>query len=291
MHRDVKPENILIDERRHIKLVSKIFVNSFRLYLTSFSQIDFGDAKQYEDDVFDFSWEYGDSASTATQPIRDNHKEIEDGEWSVIKRQQSEPDAATAEQVDFEAQEDAFEDTFDQFDGPGVGRRDTFVGTPLYVSPEMLHETISLPASDLWALGCIIYRMHVGRVPFEDRSETGTFDKILNRQLEFPAEANLDEATKDIIDNLLQINPKRRLGSGRPGGPNDLNALKCHEYFASIDFDTLASQPSPLQDIPGQIVEDSQCEITKSATTLVKEQQNLIVREGLLMRKNEFRIE
>ena len=41
-------------------------------------------------------------------------------------------------------------------------RSDTFVGTPLYVSPEMLEDTKSTPASDLWALGCIIYRMHAG---------------------------------------------------------------------------------------------------------------------------------
>ena len=37
------------------------------------------------------------------------------------------------------------------------GRRGTFVGTPLYVSPEMLKDNISTPGSDLWALGCIIY--------------------------------------------------------------------------------------------------------------------------------------
>lgn len=95
------------------------------------------------------------------------------------------------------------EDNFDMMDGPGMNRRDTFVGTPLYVSPEMLHETKSLPASDLWALGCIIYRMHTGNVPFEDRSETGTFEMILNRQLTFPTEANLSEDTKDLIDKLL----------------------------------------------------------------------------------------
>jgi serine/threonine protein kinase len=35
--------------------------------------------------------------------------------------------------------------------------RGTFVGTPLYVSPEMLEDNVALPASDLWALGCIIY--------------------------------------------------------------------------------------------------------------------------------------
>ena len=82
----------------------------------------------------------------------------------------------------------------------GGDRRDTFVGTPLYVSPEMLEETKSTPASDLWALGCIIYRMHVGKTPFEDQTEVKTFEKILNRDLTFPPEADLDENTQNIID-------------------------------------------------------------------------------------------
>lgn len=37
-------------------------------------------------------------------------------------------------------------------------RGDSFVGTPLYVSPEMLNHNIACYASDLWALGCILYQ-------------------------------------------------------------------------------------------------------------------------------------
>lgn len=77
------------------------------------------------------------------------------------------------------------------------------MGTPLYVSPEMLEDTTSTPASDLWALGCIIYRMHTGKAPFEDETESMTFERILKRELNFPEEAKLSDDAKDLIDTLL----------------------------------------------------------------------------------------
>jgi len=46
-------------------------------------------------------------------------------------------------------------------------RRGTFVGTPLYVSPEMLDDNLALPASDLWALGVMVFSMHTGNMPFD----------------------------------------------------------------------------------------------------------------------------
>lgn len=45
-------------------------------------------------------------------------------------------------------------------------RDGTFVGTPLYVAPEMLDGNFSGRFTDIWALGCIIYQMHVGSTPF-----------------------------------------------------------------------------------------------------------------------------
>lgn len=41
-------------------------------------------------------------------------------------------------------------------------RAGTFVGTPLYVAPEMLEYNSSGRYTDLWALGCIIYQLLVG---------------------------------------------------------------------------------------------------------------------------------
>ena len=45
-------------------------------------------------------------------------------------------------------------------------RKGTFVGTAYYVSPEMLKDNNAFPASDLWALGCIIFKMLYGIHPF-----------------------------------------------------------------------------------------------------------------------------
>lgn len=45
--------------------------------------------------------------------------------------------------------------------------RGSFVGTPLYVSPEMLEDNLALPASDLWALGVMVFSMHTGKLPFD----------------------------------------------------------------------------------------------------------------------------
>lgn len=45
--------------------------------------------------------------------------------------------------------------------------RADFVGTPLYVSPEMLQENLSACSGDIWALGCIIFQMITGDVPFK----------------------------------------------------------------------------------------------------------------------------
>ena len=55
------------------------------------------------------------------------------------------------------------------------GPRESFVGTPLYVAPEMLTDCVAVPATDLWALGCIIFRMHTGEYPFTAKGNQGLF--------------------------------------------------------------------------------------------------------------------
>lgn len=49
---------------------------------------------------------------------------------------------------------------------PGVRRTVSFVGTADYLAPETLENTSCSCAVDLWALGCVVYQMLVGKTPF-----------------------------------------------------------------------------------------------------------------------------
>jgi serine/threonine protein kinase len=58
------------------------------------------------------------------------------------------------------------------------------VGTPLYMSPEVLRGEGHAFASDVWSLGCMLYELAMLRSPFEERSLTldRLFAKIVKGQ-------------------------------------------------------------------------------------------------------------
>jgi serine/threonine protein kinase len=63
--------------------------------------------------------------------------------------------------------------------------------------------------SDLWAIGCILYMMVIGRPPFEGSSVKTTVDNIKNGNFKLPSSLSPD--CKDLILRLLTYNPKMRI--------------------------------------------------------------------------------
>lgn len=94
-------------------------------------------------------------------------------------------------------------------------KRNTFVGTAEYVSPEVLNDSEVGPETDLWALGCIIYQMYTGQSPFRDKTDYLVFRKILEGSLTIPVELPIEAA--NLIKSLLIADPLKRLGSGCQG--------------------------------------------------------------------------
>ena len=61
----------------------------------------------------------------------------------------------------------------------GSGVKD-FVGTPEFVSPEVLKDEPASAAADMWGLGVIVFQLLAGRVPFTAASEWLIFQIILD---------------------------------------------------------------------------------------------------------------
>uniref|UniRef100_A0A8C1MT06 3-phosphoinositide-dependent protein kinase 1 n=1 Tax=Cyprinus carpio TaxID=7962 RepID=A0A8C1MT06_CYPCA len=119
-------------------------------------------------------------------------------------------------------------------------RANSFVGTAQYVSPELLTEKSACKSSDLWALGCIIYQLVAGLPPFRAGNEYLIFQKIIKLEYEFPEK--FFTKAKDLVQRLLSLDPRKRLGCEEMGG---FNPLKGHMFFETISWENLPVQTPP----------------------------------------------
>lgn len=132
-------------------------------------------------------------------------------------------------------------------------KRKTFVGTAQYVSPEILTGRGSFRASDLWAIGCILYQMMTGMPPFHCQYESLIFQKI--QKLEYSFHEGFDENAKDLIQKLLVIEPMDRIGAK---DTTFYSSIRAHPFFEGLDFDNLpnSTPPSIAPFVPEQDTQD-----------------------------------
>ena len=90
-------------------------------------------------------------------------------------------------------------------------RRRSLCGTPNYIAPEILDgKTGHSFEVDIWSVGIIIYILLIGKPPFETNNVKETYKRIRLRNYSFPQNAKISEPAKELIQNILVLEPHKR---------------------------------------------------------------------------------
>uniref|UniRef100_A0A670HUT4 Rho-associated protein kinase 2 n=1 Tax=Podarcis muralis TaxID=64176 RepID=A0A670HUT4_PODMU len=134
-----------------------------------------------------------------------------------------------------------------KMDETGMVRCDTAVGTPDYISPEVLKsqggDGYYGRECDWWSVGVFLYEMLVGDTPFYADSLVGTYSKIMDHKnsLHFPEDVEISKQAKDLICAFLT---DREVRLGRSG----VEEIKSHPFFKhdQWDWDNIRDTAAPV---------------------------------------------
>jgi 3-phosphoinositide dependent protein kinase-1 len=90
----------------------------------------------------------------------------------------------------------------------GTSKKNSFVGTAEYCSPELLNDRAASYSSDIWAIGCILYQLIAGKPPFKGSNEYQTFQKII--KLEYSIPDDFPAPARNIVEQILNLTPESR---------------------------------------------------------------------------------
>ncbi|KAJ9107593.1 hypothetical protein QFC21_001052 [Naganishia friedmannii] len=112
-----------------------------------------------------------------------------------------------------------------------------FVGTPDYLCPEsILGFGTDDAAVDWWALGVVMYEFLFGFPPFHDETPDKVFENIIARRINwYEDQIEVSPEARDLMERLMCTDPQKRLGA------QGAAEVKRHPFFAEIDWATIAT--------------------------------------------------
>lgn len=123
-----------------------------------------------------------------------------------------------------------------RMDKDGMVRSDTAVGTPDYISPEVLKsqggEGYYGRECDWWSVGVFLYELLIGDTPFYADSLVGTYGKIMDHKnsLQFPDDIEISKNAKHLICSFLTDRTQRI-------GQKGIAEIQKHQFFVNDQWD------------------------------------------------------
>lgn len=91
-----------------------------------------------------------------------------------------------------------------------VAQAETQVGTPYYISPEIIKGRKYSLETDIWSLGIILYELWALDVPIKARNLHELYMKISNCKKVPRISTKYSQDLQDLVDEILWVNPSRR---------------------------------------------------------------------------------
>lgn len=118
------------------------------------------------------------------------------------------------------------------------------VGSPDYMSPEVLSEHGYGEEVDWWSVGCLFFELVLGIPPFTGQSIQEVFDNIANWETRLPQileqyKSYLSPPCYDLLCGLLCDSSKRL-------GKNGISELQNHPFFEGLDWTRLEEEEPPF---------------------------------------------
>ncbi|KAK2466540.1 hypothetical protein APHAL10511_001402 [Amanita phalloides] len=86
----------------------------------------------------------------------------------------------------------------------------TYVGTPYYMSPELMQEKAYDSKSDIWSLGCLIYELCALKPPFHEAKTHAELSISIRNGRIPPLPRGYSQALSNVIKSMLSLNPAMR---------------------------------------------------------------------------------
>ena len=232
IHRDIKPENFMIDKNFTLKL------------------IDFGTATFKGKILDEDSYQYIDENKfIGNSPFSESFNSISLNENDKIKNifdNNIEPSNYNMKSYVMKKNiKLPFFESNDNLNQMEIVKKQKFVGTSEYMPPETIKNNFPIGEySDIWSLAIILFQILTGNTPFRDKSDYLIFQNILNGKFNDETIYNIDENAANLIENILLVNPKKRLGYDHNCGYN-YNVLKNHPFFkidSKFDINKISNQ-------------------------------------------------